>query len=209
MASILMHACIDRTVSIHARAQCSSLTGMFRCRFNVVSRISRSAGQRGERQSLPNEDEPGVAVRAEQNVARRRGSPVSTTKHLPGEMQRRDRSTPSLCGPCDPAMPPSIEGGLDHQDERRRVDQIRLRVAYAGAEQPRRRLDAGGGIVARVLHRVDRVVADRPGDRRRVDDRPAGGASEPKRAAQPTRPPQAKAKPSTSCGHEVTRFMNG
>ena len=47
------------------------------------------------------------------------------------------------------------------EERRQRVKQADAEPRM-GAEQPRRRADADDRVVARVLQRVDRVVADRP-----------------------------------------------
>ena len=66
------------------------------------------------------------------------------------------------------------------------------------AEQPRGRLDADDGVVARVLLRVDRVVADRPAERRGVE-RERG----PARARRSRRPAHQRAPGEGEAEHRL------
>ena len=101
------------------------------------------------------QDEARVAVGAEEPERRRRVGAFDSAD-LPGEMG----------GEGEPAghRDQAAAGEFDRGKSQRRAHGIEEADPKpgAGAEQARGRADADDGVVARVLQRVDRVVADRP-----------------------------------------------
>ena len=129
------------------------------------------------------QNEPGVAVGAKEPERRRRVRAFDL-RRLPGEMRRigepadqRDRA---------PAR------GFDRRQRQRRGRGVESADAEldARAEQAGGRADADDGVVARVLQRVDRVVADRPGEGGRVEQDRREREAREGRAPAHQRPPR-------------------